>query len=241
MRTNAFATAIAAALAVGCNQSPETTTPTAPSFAAGGKPPAATSTPLAVTVEDLGPLGPYRIQSDGLGDYVNGVQAMMAEVDPFGNLQISPNNLTSATPPQRTLRFDYTAPVDPLNTYRPSASGQWNFKIKTNKTNNGNPRIQDLGMNGNPASGCYNTTIAHATTTTTYQDDFNPATDPQATYVYITRTSVAPATWTMVSDGPCLVNPNRAAVRSQDRVARKAPLVFRGYYDQQFSIRLRAF
>lgn len=37
MRTRAFATAMAAALVVGCNQSPEIATPTTPVFAAGGK------------------------------------------------------------------------------------------------------------------------------------------------------------------------------------------------------------
>jgi len=192
----------------------------------------ATSTPLAVTVADG---GTYKIQSDGLGEYVNGVQGMQAEIDGSGNLQITPNNLNAITAPRRTLRFDYTAPVSPLNTYRPNESGQWNFKIKTNRTNNGNPRIQDLALN---ASGCYNTTIAHSTTITSFQDDFNLATFPQGTYVYITRTSAT--TWSMVSNGSCLLNANAAGLQSQDRVAKNAPLIFRGYYDQQLSISFRA-
>ncbi len=238
MKATAFVTAIVVTLAVGCNPVSEIATPGegGPSLANSS---AATVTPLAVTVEDQGPLSPYKIQSDGLGEYVDGFQGMMAEIDGSGNLQISPNNLSSPTPPQRTLRFDYGAPVDPLNTYRPNESGQWNFKIKTNKTNNGNPAIQDLGINGNPAAGCYNTTIAHATTTTQFQDDFNPAAQAQSTYVYITRTSVSPATWTMVTNGPCQLNPNAAGVSSQDRITKHAPLVLRGYYNQQFSIRFR--
>jgi len=202
---------------------------TGPSLA---KPAPATSTRLAVTVADG---GTYRIQSDGLGEYVNGVQGMQAEIDGSGNLQITPNNLNATTPPQRTLRFDYSAPISPLNSYRPNESGQWNFKIKTNRTNNGNPRIQDLALN---ASGCYNTTIAHSTTTTSLYDNFNPAAFPQGTYVYITRTSAT--TWSMVSNGPCLLNANAAGLQSQDRVAKNPPLIFRGYYDQQLSISFRA-
>jgi hypothetical protein len=165
---------------------------------------------------------------------------MMAEIDGYGNLQISPNNLNSTTPPQRTLTLDHRDPVDALNTYRPDASAQHNFKVKSNKVNNNNPRIQDLGVNGNPLAGCYNVTIAHATATTRYQDDFNPAAFPQATYVYITRTSLSPATWTMVSDGPCAVNPTWAGLASQDLAGRKPQWISRGYYRLHFSIRFRA-
>lgn len=69
---------------------------------------------------------------------------------------------------------------------------------------------------------------------------FNPASDPSSTKAFITRTSVLPATWTMVSNGPCVLNPNVGGVWSQDLVRKNAPLIFRGYYNLQFSIRLRA-
>lgn len=215
-------------------------TPTGPASVPISLAKAAPSTPIAVTVEDQGPSGAYRIQSDGLGEYLNGLQGMQSEIDGFGNLQITPNNLNASTAPQRTLTFDYNSPADPLNTYRPDNGVQWNFKIKSNKVNNGNPGIQDLGVNGNPASGCYNVTIAHATVTTQYTDEFNPAARPLSTYVYITRTAISPATWTMVSDGPCVVNPSWSGLISLDRIGKNPTGVFRGYYNLRFSIRLRA-
>ena len=205
---------------------------------AAGAPSKSTSTPIAVQVLDTGPLGAYRIQSDGLGEYVNGLQGMTAEIDSYGNLQITPTNGSSTTPPQRTLRFDFSAPTDPLNAYRPDESGQLNFKIKTNAF--GVPRIQDLGITGNPASACCYATIAHNNTTTHHRAIFNPASDPSSIPAFITRTGISPATWTMVSDGPCGLNANVAGVWSQDLVKKNAPLVFRGYYDLRFSILLRA-
>jgi hypothetical protein len=170
-----------------------------------------------------------------LGEYINGFQGILAELDDPGNLQFGPVNGRSTTPPQRTLVMDYSEPADPLNTYRPNESPQWNFKIKTG--NAGKPRIQDLGVNGNPASMCYPTTIAHEDKTTHHRAVFNLAPSGNA---YITRTSISPATWTMVSDGPCSGNANWGGVSSQDLVAKNAPLVFRGYYLLQFSLLLRA-
>jgi hypothetical protein len=160
---------------------------------------------------------------------------MQAVIDATGGLQISPNNANSTTPPQRMLGFDYSTPVDPLNPYHPSVSGQWNFKIKANRIGTANPRIQDLAVD---ASGCYNASFYHWTSTTAFQDDFNLAIDPQTTYAHITRTS--PSSWTMVSNGPCLLNANVARLRSLDRLAKNAPWVSRGLYNQQFSISFRA-
>jgi hypothetical protein len=194
--------------------------------------------PIAMQVMDAGPSGAYKITSDGLGEYVDGLQGMTVEIDSYGNLQITPLNGTSSTPPQRTLRFDFSAPTDPLNSYRPDESGQLNFKIKTNAV--GLPRIQDLGVNGNPASACYSATIAHNNGTTHHRAIFNPASDPSSTRALITRTSISPAAWTMVSDSQCPVTANVAGVWSQDLVRKNAPLVFRGYYNLQFSIQLRA-
>lgn len=246
MKTTRHASVLAASTAFLLGACAETTSaPSGPleltpktSMTAAAAPSKNTSTAIAVQVADTGPSGAYRIRSDGLGEYVNGVQGMTAEIDPYGNLQITPTNGASTTPPQRTLRFDFSAPTDPLNAYRPDESGQWNFKIKTNAV--GLPRIQDLGINGNPASACYSATIAHENRTTHHRAIFNPASDPSSTRAFITRTSISPATWMMVSDGPCVVNANVAGVWSQDLVRKNAPLVFRGYYNLQFSIQLRA-
>jgi hypothetical protein len=191
--------------------------------------------PIGVTVEDAGVLGPYRIQSDGRGEYLNGMQGMQAEIDQFGNLQISPNNGQATTPAQRQLTFDFSVPADPLNLYRPDVTGQTNFKILSNDY--GNPRIQDLGVSGNPASACYRVTFAFRNATTHHQIDYNTGINAQAAFVLITRTSAS--TWTVVSDGPCGANPGWGFVRSQDLVRKNAPLVQRGNYVMTFSIRLR--
>jgi hypothetical protein len=192
--------------------------------------------PIAVTVDDAGTAGPSRIRSDGLGEYVDGQQGMQAVIDQFGNLQISPNNGQATTPAQRSLVFDFSVPADPLNTYRPNVSGQTNFKILS--ISYGSPaRIQDLGLNGNPVSGCYRVTFAFRNLTTHHQLEFNPSINADAIAAFITRTSAS--TWTIVSDGPCGTHPSWGAVRSQDLVKKNAPLVFRGNYDMPFSIRLR--
>jgi hypothetical protein len=193
--------------------------------------------PIAVTVDDAGPVGPYSVRSDGLGDYVDGQAGMLAIIDQFGNLQITPQNGNGTTPAQRSLVFDFSQPASPSNTYHPDVSGQINFKILS--ISYGAPaRIQDLGMNGNPVAGCYRVTFAFRNLTTHHQLEFNTSIDAGATLAYITRTSAS--TWTMVSDGPCGANANWGAVRSQDLTRKNPPLVFRGDYIMRFSVRFQA-
>lgn len=244
MRTKLDACVVAVSAAFSVVACGADSVPTSPSdlrlramMTAAAAPAKSTSTLIAAQVEDTGPSGAYRIQGDGLGEYISGLQGMTAEIDQYGNLQITPAAASSTNPPQRTLKFDFSAPLDPSNVYRPDESGQQNFKIKTNAF--GVPRIQDLGINGNPVSACYYATIAHNNSTTHHRAIFNPASDPSSTPAFITRTSISPAAWTMVSDGPCSVNANMAGVWSQDLLRKNAPLVFRGYYSLQFSIRLR--
>jgi hypothetical protein len=132
----------------------------------------------------------FRIGSDGLGEYVNGVGGMQATVDAYGNLQISPSNATSSTPPTRRLDVRHADGL--VYTY----PNQWNFKIKSNRTNNANPRIQDMAVG---AALCYNVTIGHRTQAIAFESDFNRAISAGATYALITRTG--PASWTMTSGG----------------------------------------
>jgi len=210
-----------------------------PLFAASGKgggPPKEQPVSLRMTVLGSGPSGSYHIRGDGQGAYVDGQQGMLVQIDVSGNLQISPANAQSSSPPERTLTFDFSAPVDPTNTYSPDESGQWNWKIKTG--NYQNYRIQDLGVNGNPVSACFSSTIAHNNQVLHHRAIFNPASDPSSTLVYVTRTSVSPPAWTVISDGPCIGSANVAGVWSQDLVAKRAPLVFRGYFDQGLSLLL---
>jgi hypothetical protein len=163
---------------------------------------------------------------------------MTAEIDGFGNLQFGPALSTTLA---RTIRFDFSDPADPLNTYRPNESGQQLWKFKTNpNVVAGTPRIMDLGVDGNPVSACYGATVSHQNAGTRYPAIYNTASDPQSTTVYVTRTSVSPAQWTMVTDGPCPGTANRAGVYSQVVSTKSTPLVFRGYYNLPFSLRLRA-
>ena len=191
--------------------------------------------PIAVTVDDADLAGPYRIRSDGLGEYVNGQAGMTAIIDDVGNLQVTPGNGTETTPAQRTLVFDFSQPASPSNTYQPDVSGQTNFKILSIGAG---PRIQDLGVNGNPFAGCYLVSFAFRNLTMHHRIWFNSSIDAGATLAYITRTSAT--TWTMVSDGPCGANANWGAVQSQDLTRKNAPLVFRGDYVMRFSVRFRA-
>jgi hypothetical protein len=235
MRPGTLALIVSVTSAAGCVDHPTALVPlpTAPLMAR-----AQPSTPIAVTVEDAGAQGPYRIRSDGLGEYTHGARGMTSEIDQYGSLQITPSNLRLTTPPERTLIFDLGAPTDSLNPYRPAGDAQINFKIKTNPADS--PRIQDLGIDGNPVSWCYTTTMTFATATTHHRVIFSTVVHPEATYAYITRTTILPAEWTMVSNGPCAGNANWAGVSSQDLVKKNAPLVFRGYYSLEFSIRFRA-
>jgi hypothetical protein len=200
---------------------------------------AAQPTPLAVTVQDADALGAlYRIQSDGLGEYVNGVQTMTAEIDGSGNLQFGPALSSTLA---RRIRFDFSAPVDPLNSYRPDESGQQEWKFKTNpNVVPGTPAINNLGLNGNPVSGCYGSTVSHQNAGIRYPIIYNTASDAQSVNVYITRTSISPATWSVVTNGPCAGTMNQGALYSQLVTNKNAQMVFRGYYKASFSLRLRA-
>ena len=196
-------------------------------------------TSLIVTVDDQGPSGAYRIQSDGLGDYVDDPDHLRANrrVRQPGVRSQAGTTLTRA----EILRFDFSAPADPNNTYRPDESGQQLWKIKTNlNVVPGTPRITDLGVNGNPVSACYGSTVAHQNAEISYRANFNTASDPQGTNVLITHTSISPAVWTMVSSGPCGGTANRAALYTDPLTGKHPVTLFRGYYDLSFSLRLRA-
>jgi hypothetical protein len=218
----------------GCGDatSTEALSPTEPSFAR-----AAPSVPLAITVDDLGPTGSYHVRSDGGGEYVNGMQTVIAEIDGYGSLQF---RVLITTSPARTLTFDFNAPIDPANAFRPPTTGAQNFTIKSNAYTTGAPSIAELGINGNPSSACYYITLAYSTATTRHGMHFNTIKDPGSTYAYITRTSVSPAVWTMVTDAAsCGSTPNAASLYTEAISKKPQPLVFRGYYDLRLSITLR--
>lgn len=189
--------------------------------------------PVAVTVDSVGPAGPSRILNDGKGEYVDGLQGMVAMIDQFGNLQVTPQNANGTTPAQRSIALDFSVPADPANPYHPDVSGQINFKILT--IDYTNPRLQDLGVG---QSACYRATFAFRNLTTHHEANFSAAYDPQASYALITRTGAS--TWTMVTDGSCGAHPTWALVKSQDLTRKNAPLVSQGNYSLPFSIHIRA-
>jgi hypothetical protein len=185
---------------------------------------------LGMTVSDAG----YQIQSDGLGEYLDGVDGMTVTIDGYGNLQIGPGNINGTTPPVRRLDVHY--PVGQVYTF----PNQWTFKIKSNKTNNGNPSIQDMVVG---TALCYNVTIFHATQAISYEDAFNTAVNPGAGYVLITRTGAG--SWTMASSGVATTGLDCGAddiawVKGTDLTVRRGGGFTVGLVNQSFAIALRA-
>lgn len=222
----------------GCADQPTALLQPNEALLAKGKPQPAIS--LVATVETTPNLASDGITEAGYGagEYVDDVQGMRVEFDDPGNLQFTPINASTA-PPLRTLAISYgTQLTFPTGGYTPNTSGQHNFKIKTG--NAGKPRIQDLGVG---VTDCYATTIATAsggaaTPSVHHQAVFNSAVvGPGPTFARITRISATE--WTMVSDGGCTGTPNVAAVSSQDLTRKNQPLVARGNYILQFSLRFR--
>ncbi len=208
----------------GIDQSVTEPDPT-PSFAK-----ALTPIPIAVTVSDS---AQYHVRSDGLGEYVDGQQTVTAQIDGFGNLLVT---VATAAPPARMLTFDYSAPADPLNPFPATAAGARWFKIKSNKTNNGNPAIGAMNLN---TSYCYNVTLAHGDGITQYQDGFNQALNGQATYVTIVRTSST--TWTMATNPACSgAHANWALVTTVAVAKNGGGSVTRGLWDLGFAISFRS-
>ena len=229
-------------LVSGCSDHPTAFLEPSQALPANGRPQPAI--PLVVTVEATANLASDGITAVGYaaGEYVDGVQGMVAQLDDPGNVQFTPLNGNSTAPPLRTLAISYgTQLTFPTGAYIPNTSGQHNFKILTG--NAGKPRIQDLGVGVAPLTECYATTIAVAsggvaTPSVDLRTVFNSAVvGPGPTFARITRTSATE--WTMVSDGGCTGTANVAAVSSQDLTLKRQPLVFRGNYVVQFSLRLR--
>lgn len=158
-------------------------------WAAKGGPPQ-DSVRLAMTVSDD---PAFSVGSDSLGAYIDGARGMRAIIDQYGNLQITPMNANSSTAPDR--RLDVRYPVDSRGLVH-TFPDQWNFKILSNRVNNGNPRIQDMAV---ATSLCYNFTIAHRNLQRSYVDAFNVALDAGASYALVTRTDSA--TWVVTSGG----------------------------------------
>ena len=158
-------------------------------LAAKGGPPPQDSVLLSMTVNDD---PAYQVRSDTLGDYVNGAAGMRAIIDVYGNLQITPMNASSSTAPTRRLDVRYADSLALVHTF----PNQWNFKILSNRVNNGNPRLQDMVVGD---SLCYNVTIAHRNQQVSYVDAFNVALSTAVSYALVKR--IDANTWSVTSRG----------------------------------------
>jgi hypothetical protein len=199
------------------------------------------TTPIPLTVTVHGGPGTYRILPDGLGDYVDGQQGVLAQIDAYGNLQFG----SSASPLVRKLVFDFSAPLaSPAGVAHGDESDVRSYKITTNRVlaASTSPRIGDLGVNGTPASACYSVVAAHAHAGMRYEAWYNVAKDARSSQARITRTSTASAsTWTVVTNDPaCGSNFDTAALYTQSLGTKNAPLVSQGPYVVPFALTLTA-
>ena len=126
MRATAIPLTLLASAISACSEQPLTTeavdmTP----VTASGKPVTLPTVSLIVTVADA----PYRIQSDGKGDYSDGTQNVQAVLDQYGTFAFNTN--TSRRSATRWVNYDFGDPVDPSNTYRPSPSPTRNYHFST--------------------------------------------------------------------------------------------------------------
>ena len=190
---------------------------------------------LRVTVNDA---TGNNITSDGGGDYINGTQNVQAIIDQYGTFVF--NTLSASNPnilATRWVIYNFNNPVDPANTYRPSPSITKNYHFSTGGSSFGtNPFIplQNLGVNGNPATECIYMGNGISNSTTTWKVSFHKgledvANSPTA-FAVVTRVNTTQ--WTITPMGTCSPNSNVAALRNN------ADNTLYGYYNIPFSFTL---
>jgi hypothetical protein len=226
-----------------CNQSSAShASPAAPSAAAldaksGGGPPTIS---LRLTVSNTDALGNASgITNDGQGDYVDGSQNVQAQLDSSGTLAFNTftANHGSAT---RWVSYDFSQPVDPLNTFRPSQDRTQNYHFSTGPSSFSTwAPVQYLGTSGYPTSECaYMGNAFNADSSTAYRVSYHKGFEDTASsatsFAVFTRVSVTPAVWTVQPAGSCSPNTNIAALRSGDGT------VLYGYYAIPFYFTLTA-
>ncbi len=178
------------------------------------------------------------ITNDGNGDYINGTQNVQAILDQSGSFVF---NTFSSTNPRavatRWVVYNFNNPVDPANTYRPSPSNTKNYHFSTGPSSFGtNPFIplQNLGVNGNPATECIYMGNGIYNSSTAWKVSFHKGledtqTSPTA-FAVVTR--VSPTQWTITPMGTCSPISNVAALRNN------ADNTLYGYYNLPFSFTL---
>ena len=194
---------------------------------------------LSITVADTDPSGsPYGITSDGRGAYVHGVDNVQAVIGTGGELAFNTYNSNKPVCASRWIHYDFSQPVDPSNTYRPSPSDCNNYHF-SNGPSAFRPWIplQNLGVNGNPASQCgyFGNGISNSTENwrVSYHKGYEDTADSPTAYAVFTRVGVNPDIWTVTSVGSCSPNSDVASLRGADGT----PLY--GYYRIPFRFTLR--
>ncbi len=226
-------------LAAGCADQtilPTMAPPTSPSAAKGTSLPTVS---LIVTVSNTDGLGNvYGIQSDGKGVYTDGSQYVQAILDQYGTFAFNTDIYSNRTA-IRWVTYNFNNPVDPTNTYRPSPGNTKDYHFSTGPSAYSPfTPIQNLGINGNPATECIYMGNGIQNNTTSWAVSFHKgyedtSTSPTA-YAFVTRTSVSPAVWTVTPVGSCSPNSNVASLRSGDGT------VLYGYYNIPFLFTLTA-
>lgn len=193
---------------------------------------------LTVTIVSTDSLGaPYGIRGDGQGDYIDGSDGVQAVLDRYGTLAF--NTYASGRRALRWVVYDFSRPVDPSNTYRPTPSNTENYHFSTGASSF-SPfiAIQNLGINGNPESECIYMGNGLANATTAWRVSFHKGhediTASPTAFAVVQRTSVSPAVWTVQPVGSCSANSNVASLRSGDGSE------LYGYYNLPFLFRLTA-
>src|SRR5450759_1778732 len=157
MRLQLISLTLASLVLGGCGERQQTTeavhaVPGSVAFARGG-PTAPSPVSLIVTASDVDATGTqYNIQIDGMGAYTDGSQNVQAVLDQYGTFAFNTPAQTRKSQIRR-LTYNFNSPVDPLNSYRPTLANTGLYHISTGPSSF-NPfiPIQNLGINGNPAS-----------------------------------------------------------------------------------------
>ena len=208
-----------------------------PTAKPGGNPNTLPTIALRVTINDA---EGNKITSDSKGDYVNGtdyVQAILDQSGTFAFNTFSPPQKEKNAPVKRWVVYNFNDPVDPGNTYVPSPDNSRNYHFSTGGSIYGtNPFIplQNLGVNGNPATECIYMGNGISNSTTTWRVSFHKAledtqTSPTA-FAVVTRVSAT--VWTITPLGTCSLNSNVASLRNN------ADNTLYGYYYLPFSFTL---
>jgi hypothetical protein len=222
-------------------QTTESATPVAneeiASAKAGGNPNALPTISLRVTINDA---AGNKITSDSKGDYINGTDYVEAVLDQSGTFAFNtfaPSSKVKNAIVKRWLTYNFNNPVDPANTYRPSQDNSQNYHFSTGGSPYGtNPVIplQNLGINGNPATECIYMGNGIANSSIIWRVSFHKGLEDTQTSptAFAVVTKVNSNVWTITPMGICSAISNVASLRNN------ADNTLYGYYYLPFSFTL---